>query len=391
MRTLRIRSVVAAAGVVLACTWAAACGGGAEHEASGDEDAGDGATASGGAAGAGGSSSGGSTQTGDASATGGASQSGGAGNSDSGSEGGLPDGGALCMAQPGPGRTAICVTLNPEDITAESDPAFDKSGVLVVQVFDNPHPADGDPPLDQIRLPRAGQTGEISLDDLRPLRLAGAFPTTVYLRALFVDNPNPTRKIEVGTWIGGLNTADGLQENEPLLPVTLQPGVANAVTLDLVAFRQLTVTVHASATPVGDGQGPLAVIVVNSNDPSSGDGGKPQPYGFAEAACADVTQGDVTVTGVLVGSGPYWITGILKDLGGTEDLPAGSLAALSVGSTVTIPTQLTMTATDYTPSATIDLGYVVPLPVDAGAVPPNSCSDLSPASDAGIGDAAGGG
>ena len=41
-----------------------------------------------------------------------------------------------------------------------------------------------------------------------------------------------------------------------------------------------------------------------------------------------------------------------------------------------IPQKLTIAKGDYTPSAQIDLSYVVPLPHDAGTIPPNSCADL---------------
>jgi hypothetical protein len=164
------------------------------------------------------------------------------------------------------------------------------------------------------------------------------------------------------------------------MPVTLQPGQGNAVDIPLVALRKLDVTVHTSATPIGDGQGPLGVVVVNDSDPAK----KPPPVGAATMKCADVTNGDLHLTGFFVGAGKHWVTGLLKDISLAGDFPPGSLAALSKsGSTYTIPASFTAPRTAYTASVTIDLSFVVPYPADAGTPPPNSCADLGITGDAG--------
>jgi hypothetical protein len=177
-----------------------------------------------------------------------------------------------------------------------------------------------------------------------------------------------------------VNFLDGIQKDEPLIAVPLQHGQGNVVDIPLVALRKLDVTVHLDATPLGDGQGPLGVVVVNDEDPTK----KPPPVGAATARCANVATGDVHLTGFFVGSGAHWVTGILKDLGGAGDIPAGSLAGLSVnGQTYRLPTRIDVAPTAYTASATVNLTWVAPLPADAGAVPPNSCADLGLVGDAG--------
>ena len=296
-----------------------------------------------------------------------------------------PDAGA-CPAPADPNDTAICFTFSPEDIRAESDPTLDKRGVFVVQVFDTPNPPKqnaGAVALFERLVPaNSASGGQIALDALRPIRAVAAFPDTVYARAIFVDNPGPfaTGDLGYGSWVGGVNFLDGIQKDEPLIAVPLQHGQGNAVDMPLVALRKLDVTVHLDATPLGDGQGPLAVIVVNDEDPTK----KPPPVGASVGQCVNVAAGDVHLTGFFVGSGPHWVTGILKDLGGAGDIPPGALAALSVnGQTYRLPTRIDVAPTDYTATATINLTWVAPLPADAGAVPPNSCADLGFGGDAG--------
>jgi hypothetical protein len=281
----------------------------------------------------------------------------------------------------------VCLTLLPEDIKAQADPALDKKGLLIVDVFDTPNPPAknaGQVALAEVVDP-PNPANEVSLDQIKPVRLVGRMPGTVYIRAIFVDNAKVLTAggaITFGTWFGGINLADGLQDPEPVLAVPVKIGQGNAVSLPLTALRKLKVTVHAAIPFVGDGQGPLGVVAVNGADPSR----KPQIFGLATDKCADLRAGDVTVTGFVFGPGPYWVTGMLKDLGGPGEFPPGSLAAISVvGGQVTIPRQVTIAARDYSPTGTIDLGYAVPRAADAGAVPPNSCVDLAAgATDGGV-------
>jgi hypothetical protein len=321
--------------------------------------------------GAGGTSSGtgGVASTGGVAATGGAAATGGVGGSPPGD----------CAPPVNKNQTALCVTLVPEAIKAESDPALDEKGVLLIQIFDTPTPPETNASavaLVERVLPANPGTSEVALGAIPMQRLAGTMPPVAYVRAVFVDDAERLAQgatLGWGAWVGGVDLSDGFQDKDPILPVKLAIGEGNLLSLPLVALRKLTVKVHASATPVGDGQGPLAAVVVNDPDVAK----KPPAFGLARAGCADVSK-DVTLTGFVVGKGPYWVTGALNDLGLSGDLPPGSLAALDVtASKLTIPRELTFAADDYAPSASIDLSYAVPFPADAGPIPPNSCADLA--------------
>jgi hypothetical protein len=269
------------------------------------------------------------------------------------------------------------VTFAPEVINVQANPALDGRGTLILQVFDTPTPPEKNPPALVERLLPINPKNELSISNLPVERLVGKLPATVYVRALFIDNPAllvPGTALTYGAWVGGVDLTKGFLTKEPLTAVPVQIGQGNALTLPLSALRKLTVTVHASATPIGDGQGKLAIIAVNGADPTK----KPPAFGYAVDACADVVAGDVTLTGFVIGAGPYWVTGILNDLGLPGDLPPGSLSALDLtGGKVRIPKELVIGPGDYSPSVKIDLGFVSPLPADAGAPGPNSCADLA--------------
>lgn len=390
--------VLSSIGVVLSCAVAAlACSSDSTDNPFGGSDAGDGGAAGDRAAGgtspasaggsAGNASGGKSTSSGGASSGGGATAGGATGTGGTAGAGGATPP-ADCAAPTDANQTALCVTLAPEAVTAQSDPALDEKGVLLVQLFDTPTPPEKDASavalLEHV-LPANPGVSEVSLAAIPVQRLVGTLPPVVYLRAVFVDNAERLAKdaaLGWGAWVGGIDVSDGFQDKDPILPVPLDVGKGNAVTLPLVALRKLTVAVHASAKPVGDGQGPLAAVVVNDPDVAK----KPPAFGLARAACADVSK-DVTLTGFVVGAGPYWITGALNDLGLPGDFPPGTLAALTVSATkITIPQKLVIAAGDYAPSVSIDLDYVAPRPGDAGPVPPNSCADLASA-DGGLPDA----
>jgi hypothetical protein len=275
-------------------------------------------------------------------------------------------------------QTAICVTLVPDRITPESDPALDEKGVFLLQVFDTPTPPDKNASAialaERVAPPNPG-TAEVALDSVTSERIVGTFPSLAYVRAVFIDDKTRLAQgapLGAGTWIGGIDLSAGLKDKTPLLPVTLKVGEGNALNLPLSALRKLTVKVHASAKPVGDGQGPLAALVVNSQDPST----KPPIFGAATSACADIAT-DVTLTGFVIGKGPYWVTGALNDIGLSGDFPPGTLAAIDIkGNKASIPQALAVPSSAYSISTTIDLTYAVPWPADAGPVPPNSCADL---------------
>jgi hypothetical protein len=93
----------------------------------------------------------------------------------------------------------------------------------------------------------------------------------------------------------------------------------------------------------------------------------------------------VTLTGFVVGTGPYYAAAAMNDLGLPGDFPPGTLASITVnGNKISIPQMLTYAATDYAPLVNLDLGYVVPFNEDGGTVPPNSCADIGGGSDGGI-------
>src|SRR5690606_9465322 len=118
-----------------------------------------------------------------------------------------------------------------------------------------------------------------------------------------------------------------------------------------VAFRELKVEVGPSTDPVGDGQGPLSVIAVDSQEISV-----PEPnftvFGLATADCVDLSGSNkVTVEGIIAGKGPYWLVGALNDFGGS-DLPPGTLVSLQLALPPKVPdaNKLTYPADAYTVS-----------------------------------------
>ncbi|HVU02345.1 MAG TPA: hypothetical protein VHE30_11365 [Polyangiaceae bacterium] len=336
----------------------------------GDGGKGGGSGSASGGSGNGGTASGGSAGTGTGGATGGTAGSGGA------------DGGG-CRPPTSPNDTSLCVHLLPQDLKALQQPQLDQKGIFALQVFDTPNPPDQN--ADQVALATtvlppgaalgdAGTGAEIALSSVSDVRVEGAFPATVYVRAFFVDNPEAIGRKDLGygVWIGGIDLKDGLSDKEPLLPVPVTIGAGNSIDLSLTALRLLHVTVHLAATPVGDGQGPLTVAAVGGAEPSK----KPPLYGFGARACVDLAARDVNVNGIVFGEGNVWVTGILNDLGLPGDLPTGSAASLEQqGATIVIPTKVNL-GREYAIQTSIDLGFTVPWPADGGAIPPNSCADL---------------
>lgn len=383
--------VLAAAGC-----WAAACGGSSQSGLTSGGDAGGagGDAADGGGRGSGGSSAATGGQGG--SATGGASGSGGAAGGTGGAAGaatggtagagaggaagadagGADAGSAGCAPPAAPTDTAICLTLDPEPMDFESDPTLDGKGALVVEIFDQPDPPDSATPLFSTLVPSDAESGgTIALDALPVVRVDQTLPDVVYVRVIFADNPavfGSSNDLTYGTWLGGFDLSQRL-ENVTLDPIAVDAGKGNALTIALTAFRRLDVTVTTSATPIGDGEGPLSAIAVRDPTPSN----EPHAEGLASLDCADLSGGGpVDLTGFVIGSGRFWVGALLKDLGG-KDLPPGSLSSLEVADGgLRIAPVLDVAERDYSPSVTVDLGFVVPLDADGGAPGPNSCADL---------------
>jgi len=377
----------------LGCSMLTACGGetssgGVFHQADAGDASPGGAPGSGGA-GTGGLGAGGATSSGGAVGSGGALGSGGAitASGGSGGSGGSTLDASPCAPPTSANDTALCVTFAPEAITARTEAALDKRGVLIVQVFDTATPPEKN--SDQVALANqvlpanAATGGEISVDALPEVRLEGAFPATSYVRVFFVDNPRVFAAgggIDYGVWLGGVNLADGVKKGEPLSPVSLTQGAGNALNVSLTALRRLDVVASASAKPVGDGQGTLTVTMVNNPDPSK----NPAAFGIATKRCADVSSGAVDFSGFFFGKGPYWAAGVLNDLGKPGDLPAGALATLDLTPAgPRIPKEIEVGARDYATTIAVDLNYVNPLSADAGPPGPNSCADLGLVGDGG--------
>jgi hypothetical protein len=378
--------VLALAGAALAF----ACGGDTNNNpfSDGGGAAGpDGSAGSGGGSESGGTSAGGKGASGAAAGAQGGTGTGGTSPGTGGSAGATASGGSAgssgaagCLPPANKMQTAVCVTLLPETITPEPDPELDEKGVLAIQIFDTPNPPAKDASkvaLAERIVPANPGTAEVALADVKTERLVATLPSVVYVRALFIDNPSLLEaggRFGYGAWIGGFDVTDGFQDKEPVLPVKLTLGAANAIDLPLVALRKLTVNVRRSVQPVGDGEGPLTAVVVARQDPTM----KPPPFGLAHEPCADLSGGGrVTLTGFVIGTGPYWAAAAMNDLGLTGEFPPGTLASLDVnGSKITIPQKLEYAATDYAPLVNLDLSYVVPYDLDAGPVPPNSCADI---------------
>jgi hypothetical protein len=359
----------------IGATVVGACGGdtrGGPGTSTPDGGGGTGGGAVGGAAGSSAGASGG-VSTGGA-ATGGAGAGGGG-------VGGTPDASSGCEAPSDEAAATLCLTFAPDPMTFEADPRFDGSGLLVVHVFDVAVPTDGvDVPIFESTLPSSAALGaEISLDALAPMRITLAdAPATAYVRAIFFDNPEAFERdsLTPGTWIGGLDLSGGLVEDQALTAVPLSAGAPHELTLDLHALRALTVTVNATATPIGDGTGPLDLLVAGDADVT----GDPPVFGFATFSCVDVADlpQEFTVPTFAV-TGTHYVTGVLNDLGLEGDFPPGLLAALDVdldANTALIPVSVQF-GNDYTPTAAIDLSFVNPWPADAGAVPSGAGCDTS--------------
>ena len=151
-----------------------------------------------------------------------------------------PNDAGPCAPPANASQSAVCISLTPEAIAFTSDPRFDGKGILSVAVYGTALP---DYPDGGTMPALAGQTytGASSVDLSMPVpttRFDGLSPGQVYARAVFVDDPNPTKAVEAGYWLGGYDLSNGLQSQTPLLPITLTAGQGTAVTMDLTALRQ---------------------------------------------------------------------------------------------------------------------------------------------------------
>lgn len=262
----------------------------------------------------------------------------------------LPD---PCPAPADPNKAALCLVIEPEPIDfVPVNERFDGYGVLHVAVFDTPLPAASVAPLGEKLAPsQDGGAAAQSLSKLaaEPIRFE-LEPGIVYPRAYFFDDFKAVdvKTPEPGVWLGGYDLAGkGLEDKAPLRAVALEAGKGRELRMTLTALRRLTVKVSRGlANPRGDGEGPLLVVAQSSTklDESS------KTFGLASAACANLKDApNVTVEGVVVGPGPYWVTAILDDLGEGGSSPGGALVSLEWdGSSPQIPEQNKL---EYAPGA----------------------------------------
>ncbi len=288
---------------------------------------------------------------------------------------GLPDAGA-CAPPADPSKAALCVKITPEAVHfLASDPHFDGKGILLVTVHSLPFPDGGDPSLaPAVVLPDLDGGADASLDLSQPVpevRIDGLPPTTVYPQAVFVDDPSVGLKDPVpGWWLGGYDLTHGLQ-GAPLEGVSLTAGASATVTMDLRALRALLIRVSASVPPAGNGQGPLSVLVLDSN--VVGDDAGTRAWGFGTAACANVlADGGATAIGFFIGSGPYFTLPVLDDFGLGDTFPAGAMTSLDRDAGLTVPAANEFDAGNaYVVTQTVQLNFVNAAP--DGAVDDASC------------------
>jgi hypothetical protein len=198
----------------------------------------------------------------------------------------------------------------------------------------------------------------------------------VYVRAFFVDNFEMfTRNATTwGVWLGGYDLSNGLVERPPIQPVSLTVGAGTAHTLPLTALRRLRVSLELAngTTPLDDGEGPGAAVVVRS----AVDLENPELYGAASAPCLSLDTPETSeLTGIVIGSGQFFLSAVIDDFNAGGELPPGGLLALDVnGTTYSLPdsSRFIVPPTAYTVSHSVALNFVVPLG-DGGAPPPYAC------------------
>jgi hypothetical protein len=294
--------------------------------------------------------------------------SGDAGNpSDTG--GGDADAGASCAPPANASQGAVCVTLTPETIQfLANDPRFDGKGVLVVALYSVATPPNdgGDVVGTPVLLPPQdggsfdGGFAQLDLSQPVPVvRFDGVPPGTVYARAIFIDDVSkPPTDVGPGWWLGGYDFSGGILA-APLFPVTVTAGAGTSVAMDLRAVRGLGLNVTTSVQPLGNGQGPFQMIIVDRPNigPDAGD----LVFGVGNTPCANVlADGGATVIGLFIGGGPLWILPDLNDFGLPGNFPPGTMTAVDFdGGGVSIPQSSEIEAgTSYVVLRPLVLNYV---------------------------------
>ncbi|HEY5240143.1 MAG TPA: hypothetical protein VIJ22_01705 [Polyangiaceae bacterium] len=273
---------------------------------------------------------------------------------------------APCAAPADPTKSALCITVTPEAIDYTSDPNFDGKGYLVAQVFGTSlpdYPDGGELPALAAQSFGAPDAGTIDLSQPLPAIRFDGLTATVYPRVIFVDGPTLSGSIGAGTWLAGYDLDQGLGGQPPLVAQPLVAGTGTSVTMKLSALRELVVTMRRTVPPAGNGEGAATFIATTDQIP----GNSSPLFGIGQNPCARVDGTNMaTISGFVIGAGPYYVAGILDDFGladGGVALPPGALVSLqSENGGLQIPTadQLTYAPTAYRVSQTISLGLVLP-------------------------------
>jgi hypothetical protein len=186
-------------------------------------------------------------------------------------------------------------------------------------------------------------------------------PGTVYARAIFLDDVT-VKPVDVapGWWLGGYDLSGGLLA-APLVPVTVTAGAGTAVAMDLRAVRGLGVDLTTSVPPLGNGQGPFQMFVMDRANigPDAGD----LVFGLGQTPCANVlADGGAVVFGLFVGGGPLWILPDLDDFGLMGNFPPGTMTSVDFDAgAINIPQANEIEAgTAYVLLKPITLNYVAP-------------------------------
>ena len=164
-------------------------------------------------------------------------------------------------------------------------------------------------------------------------------------------------------------------ENPPIQEVRLTPGVGRSHTLPMTALRRLraTLTLAKGVTPLDDGQGPASVVAVRSATQLE----NAQLFGAAAAPCVNLGSGaSAELTGILIGSGTFYLSAGVDDFDVGGALPRGGLITLDVnGTQYSLPesSRVVVPQNAYSVAHTVPLNLVVPLG-DGGAPAPYACS-----------------
>lgn len=228
---------------------------------------------------------------------------------------------------------AVCLRFDPEQLDLiPGDEAYDGEGILIVQVFDTPVPEpEGGPevaPLAELVLPGGTDTMGV-YDPWEPVRF-DALPSTVYVRALFVDNLGALSGsgLSAGVWLGGYEFAEGLLAGG-LQAVALTVGEGTEVVVPMLALRSMHVTLTKSMflQPKGNGEGPAGFLLVDTAQVSA----DPTVWGFGQAPCATIhSAAGISLEGVFLGEGDFYGLGYLDDYG------AGMVGGIAPGTMVNL-------------------------------------------------------